>query len=1733
MAAGQEIDARFISFAPSFRGFGKKVDETVTSEAKRAGGLFGKAFSRGAESSAKSIEDLQRRQSQAVQKATVDIRKARLDQTAAARKVAIEEKKLEELRAGGKAKASQLLQAEDRLANAKRKSAEASGTLAAATTKSSQLLERQRTELDRAKSGADQAGKSFQGLGSKIKVSADQAGRPGVFRKFTAEASRAGVRAGAGLGRGIGRGVSAGVKRAGGVMKKGFLAAAATATAALAVTLQKGFSRLSNIEQATAKLDGLGHSAKTVDGIMKNALASVKGTAFGLDEAATTAAGSVAAGIKPGKELERTLRTVADAATIGGTSLSEMGAIFNKVASSNKIQGDVINQLNDKGIPIVQLLAKELGVTAGEVTQLAAKGKIDFATFRRAMEAGVGGAALKSGNTTVGAFKNMNAALGRVGAALLKGLFPSLGKGFNKVTGWLDGLTPVAERFGARLSSGLDRAGKVAGPFFDKVGKGVKSLRDLLGSGKTKTFAKAFGLEEDSPAIGFMLALRDGAQQAGPVLKGVIVPALKQVGGVVKTYLGEQAGTARALFGMIRDAGPQIQAFATSAGPALVGVFSGLKAILVPVLGIARQVITTVVGALLENLPKITPIISDIGGAFRSVGQLIVAVWKIIGPIVLPILRSLIGTIISVIGGLVKVVRGVLDVLVGVFTGDFSKIKEGGARIFEGLKQIFFGLLNGMMAQTRVFAGFIVKFWSSIWSKVTGTFSRFSTWLGGKLSGLITTLRSAFSLMKVNAIAQVVGLVSGIRSRFASVTSAIMSPIRAARDGVKLVLDGLATNIGKGAAAAGRAFDSIKEAAKKPIRFVVETVINDGLLGAFRSIASKVGLKDLAESMKVSLPKGFERGGWTGNVGRKVAAGVVHGREFVMDALTTAKAGGARAMEAIRGAIRNGWQPAGYERGGYVQPVPGRGNRHTSGYPWATWAGDFPNPIGTPVKSWKDGMVAVVRRLTTSYGNHIKINHTDGSGSLYAHLSKILVAVGDKVSAGQKIGEVGSTGNSTGPHLHFETTKGAFAQGALGSDNSSGFDPLGALKAAFAGPLKQASEIGGGLVGKIAGAIPGKVADTLLEKAKTFPSELAGKVKGAAGTLRWQAVAADALIRTGQLPSPGNLGSLLRRMNQESGGNPRAINNWDSNAKNGTPSKGLMQVIDPTFAAFRDPKLGNDIWDPLQNIVASIRYAVKTYGNLRSAYDRKGGYANGTRSARRGLSWVGERGPELVNFSGGQQVYTNRQSMQISGLAEMMQGSGREVVAGMILGLGSNPAKVEAASAALAVRVTDAAKAELGIASPSKVFVQVGRWVKEGLAKGLTGSPAQVVSAMKTLRTNMEKVWSDRNRTSKASAVSYWSDQVKRLRPLTQERAKILRQITATEKKLATARSAKKPNKQRISQLTAELAGLRSAASGKSYTSVLKNAEKMLAAARKGDSYAGVSAQWEKFAKRNKKVTDAIARNAADRVKIADKLKGAQAKLADAIKVRDEFRAGIRNQAVESASVIGQGTYAPDIIGNLRTRLASWKKFGENLTKLRKLGLGDQAYSEIVAAGPDEGGKAAEALLAGGSGSIRQVNELQKQIRGIGDQVGKQAAGVLYQPGVDAAQGFVDALTSKQKDIERVGEKLAQSLVKSVKKELGIKSPSKVLFAQGEFTGEGYIDGVDAKVAQVEKAGARMAHAVIPGMRTPAPATADTSTELLEGRVEIAPDGTAWFRGIVRQEIKKNTRETAGSRSGS
>ncbi|MFI0967469.1 transglycosylase SLT domain-containing protein [Streptomyces sp. NPDC021080] len=93
----------------------------------------------------------------------------------------------------------------------------------------------------------------------------------------------------------------------------------------------------------------------------------------------------------------------------------------------------------------------------------------------------------------------------------------------------------------------------------------------------------------------------------------------------------------------------------------------------------------------------------------------------------------------------------------------------------------------------------------------------------------------------------------------------------------------------------------------------------------------------------------------------------------------------------------------------------------------------------------------------------------------------------------------------------------------------------------------------------------------------------------------WIKESLDVMAKAG---IPGSYDGIHRNVMRESSGNPNAINNWDSNAAAGIPSKGLLQVIDPTFQAYHVAGTSMNIYDPVANITAACNYAAKTYGSI-------------------------------------------------------------------------------------------------------------------------------------------------------------------------------------------------------------------------------------------------------------------------------------------------------------------------------------------------------------------------------------------------------------------------------------------------------------------------------------------------------------------------------------------------------
>ncbi|WNO71096.1 LysM peptidoglycan-binding domain-containing M23 family metallopeptidase [Streptomyces sp. AM8-1-1] len=148
---------------------------------------------------------------------------------------------------------------------------------------------------------------------------------------------------------------------------------------------------------------------------------------------------------------------------------------------------------------------------------------------------------------------------------------------------------------------------------------------------------------------------------------------------------------------------------------------------------------------------------------------------------------------------------------------------------------------------------------------------------------------------------------------------------------------------------------------------------------------------------------------------------------------TAAKASTSDAAESAPQENASGYS-APLDSAAVTTPYRASGAMWSSGYHTGI---DFAASTGTTVKSVGPGSV-VSAGWSGAYGNEVVIQHTDGTYSQYAHLSSLTVSAGQNVSGGQQIGLSGSTGNSSGPHLHFEIRTGP----SYGSD----MDPVSYLR---------------------------------------------------------------------------------------------------------------------------------------------------------------------------------------------------------------------------------------------------------------------------------------------------------------------------------------------------------------------------------------------------------------------------------------------------------------------------------------------------------------------------------------------------------------------------------------------------------------------------------------------------------------------------------------------------------------
>lgn len=253
--------------------------------------------------------------------------------------------------------------------------------------------------------------------------------------------------------------------------------------------LSSGWDRMVSIDTAKTKMEALGHSAASVSTIMDNALAAVKGTAFGLQDAATVAANALEAGVRPGQELVDYLKLAADTAAITRKAGADMGAeyeavgsIINRISTQGYATNMELQMLSDRSLPIYQKLAEKMGVTSGELFKLASGSGVAASKVREALADIVGGAALKMGESFEGGVANAKAAMARLGEALLKPIFTPTKDGVSAVTAAVDGLTKYVKEHGHEIVDFFSGAAKAGVAMAQVVALQVSATAEIIGT---------------------------------------------------------------------------------------------------------------------------------------------------------------------------------------------------------------------------------------------------------------------------------------------------------------------------------------------------------------------------------------------------------------------------------------------------------------------------------------------------------------------------------------------------------------------------------------------------------------------------------------------------------------------------------------------------------------------------------------------------------------------------------------------------------------------------------------------------------------------------------------------------------------------------------------------------------------------------------------------------------------------------------------------------------------------------------------------------------------------------------------------------------------------------------------------------------------------------------------------------------------------------------------------------
>ncbi|KRF19664.1 phage tail protein [Nocardioides sp. Soil796] len=234
----------------------------------------------------------------------------------------------------------------------------------------------------------------------------------------------------------------------------------------------------------------------------------------------------------------------------------------------------------------------------------------------------------------------------------------------------------------------------------------------------------------------------------------------------------------------------------------------------------------------------------------------------------------------------------------------------------------------------------------------------------------------------------------------------------------------------------------------------------------------------------------------------------------------------------------------------------------------------------------------------------------------------------------------------------------------------------------------------------------------------------------------------------------------------------------------------------------------------------------------------------------------------------------------------------------------------------------------------------------------------------------------------------------------------------------------------------------------------------------------------------------AIQRNEAAQDRVNKRLAAVKKLLADRTKAAKDYVASVKASVISTGNItsLGQSGDGSSSISNLITELKNKvnnaKRYASLIAQLTKDSLNKTSLQQLIDAGVEGGLATAEALASGGKQALSEVNSLTKELAATGTALGTSTAKTMYGAGIEAANGLIKGLNTKAKQLDRAAVRLANVLVRAVKRALGIKSPSRVFKGLGDNVTKGLVIGLDEY--RVKKAGQALSSSLQQGFGEPA-----------------------------------------------